>query len=204
MANDILYQSDHRGDGLAKLLQQFHGMPRFAVLAAALLDQIQKLEDVLWKLYLDWIDTATSARLDTIGRLVGETRQGIPDDEYRAFIRARIRANRSTGLLMELVQIAALIQGDAFPVRSVEYYPAAIEIQPTSPVVVDPYRVGKMLKSAKPGGVSLHFAYLTTDDSLTFELDDAGGTSVVTGAQSFGDGSYEPALGGGLFAGVYG
>lgn len=205
MANEIVYQPDHVGDGLSKLLAQFQGLPRYTAFVTALLKQIQKLEDVLWDLYLgDWIDTAEGARLDVLGRLVGETRQGVDDDIYRAFIRARVRANRCTGLLPELVLIVSLIQNDELPVRSREYYPAAVVIQPTSVVVVDPYRVGKMLRGAKPGGVSLHLVYLTVDDDLTFQFDDAGGSSVVTGDQSFGDGDYEPALGGGLFAGVYG
>lgn len=201
--SDLDYQADHRSDGLAKLLGQFHGMPRIEAVLGAFLDQIQKIEDVLWELYTeDWIDTATGDRLDVLGAIVGEERGGATDDDYRSFIRARVRVNRSTGLLSELIEIVRLIQFDDLDVRAREYYPAALQIEPEEEVTVNAHRVGRMLHDAAAGGVALRFVYLTAPRTESLMFDNDMDSGALNATQTLGDGQNTPLLDGGLFPGV--
>ncbi len=203
--SDLVYQAEHREDGLAKLLGQFKGMPRMEAVLGAFLDQIQKIEDVLWALYTeDWIDTASGDRLDVIGAVVGEERGGADDDEYRSFIRARVRVNRSTGLLAELVAIVRLIQYDDLGVRAREYYPAALQIEPEEEVTVNAHRVGAMLQDAASAGVALRFVYLTAPRANTLMFDNDMDSGDLTADQCFADGQNSPLTDGGLFAGITG
>lgn len=59
------------------------------------------------------VNTAVGAQLDAVGKLVGRARQGVADDEvYRRFIRATISANKSDGLIEDLLTIARLVVDD--------------------------------------------------------------------------------------------
>jgi hypothetical protein len=203
--SELTYQGDHRTDGLARLLGQFQGMPRIEAVLGAFLDQIQKVEDVLWALFTeDWIETATGDRLDVLGAIVGEERGGATDDEYRSFIRARVRVNRSTGLLSELVEIVRLIQFDDLTVRAREYYPAALQIEPKEEVTVNAHRVAAMLQDAAPAGVALRFVYPTAARANTLMFDNDMDSGDLTADQCFADGQNAPLTDGGLFAGVTG
>ncbi len=197
------YQGDHRTDGLAKLLAQFKDMPRMEAVLGAFLDQIQKIEDVLWALFTeDWIDTATGDRLDVLGDIVGEERGGASDEEYRSFIRARVRVNRSTGLLAELVAIVKLIQYDDLDVHAREYYPAALQVEADEEVTVNPHRVAAMLQDAAPAGVALRFVYLTAARANTLMFDNGMDSGALTADQCLADGQNAPLTDGGVFAGV--
>lgn len=68
---------------------------------------------MLQVLYLRHIDTAVGAQLDVIGTIVGRARQGITDDEiYRRYVRAQITANKSDGLIDEMILIGELVVDD--------------------------------------------------------------------------------------------
>ena len=200
--SSLTQQTDHVGDGVDRLLEQFKDRPRIVALLTAYLNQVQDLEDVLWELFLDrWISTAVGEQLNVIGRVVGEKRQGSLDDEYRAFLRARIRANRSVGLLAELVKIVALIQNDNLQVLAREYDPAAVRLEPVGATVVDARRVARILTSAKPGGVALRYVYSESARASTLLAGDSGGGFTPTANQSPGDYQSIP-VGGGVLASV--
>ncbi len=80
----------------------------------AVLAPIQDVEDALQQLKTGRsIDTAVGAQLDAIGKLVGQSRDGVTDDEiYRRYIRARISTNKSDGLIEDILTIADLIVYD--------------------------------------------------------------------------------------------
>lgn len=200
--SSLTQQTDHVGDGVDRLLEQFKDRPRIVALLTAYLNQVQDLEDVLWELFLDrWISTAVGEQLNVIGRVVGEKRQGSLDDEYRAFLRARIRANRSVGLLAELVKIVALIQDDNLQVLAREYDPAAVRLEPTGATIVDARRVARILADAKPSGVALRYVYSETARTGVLLGGDAGGGFTPTADQSPGDYQSSP-VGGGVLASV--
>lgn len=74
---------------------------------------IQDVENALQQLYiLRRIDSATGAALDVLGKIVKQPREGRVDDDYRRYIRARIRVNRSTGTIRDVLSVADLVVYD--------------------------------------------------------------------------------------------
>src|SRR5687768_16247400 len=74
----------------------------------------QDLENCLQQLRLyRFVDTAEGDQLDIIGRIVGLDREGLDDDDYRRYIRARIAANNSNGTIEDLLTVAFLVVYDA-------------------------------------------------------------------------------------------
>lgn len=59
------------------------------------------------------VDNAVGAQLDAIGKRVGRLRQGVTDDDiYRRYIRAQITANRSDGIIKDILDVAGLVIDD--------------------------------------------------------------------------------------------
>jgi len=79
----------------------------------ALINPIQAVEEGFQDLLTERaIDTAFGAQLDQLGVIVNQPRDGLSDDDYRRFIRARVAANRSSGVTEQLIRIAQLLVGD--------------------------------------------------------------------------------------------
>jgi hypothetical protein len=55
------------------------------------------------------VGTAVGAQLDNLGKLVGQPREGLIDDDYRRFIRARIFTNKSNGTHEVLIRVIRLL-----------------------------------------------------------------------------------------------
>jgi hypothetical protein len=101
---------DHIPDGLRHLISQYRGKPKVAIWIACFLSQLQHVEDALHATVTAWsIDNATGWRLDVLGSRVGQKRTGSDDDAYRLWIMSRIRANRSSGRIRDLIGIADLL-----------------------------------------------------------------------------------------------
>lgn len=80
---------------------------------AALVAPAQVLEDTQQQLLADNVNTASGVQLTTIGTIVGCPRDGISDDDvYRRRVRAAIAANKSDGLVEDMLTIANLIVFD--------------------------------------------------------------------------------------------
>jgi hypothetical protein len=77
------------------------------------LSGVQTVEVALEQLLtLRAIDTAEGAQLDVLGKVVGQGRGGLVDDDYRRYIRARVRANRSHGTVRDVLAVANLVIND--------------------------------------------------------------------------------------------
>ena len=73
----------------------------------------QDLEDQLFALWgAIVLDTATGVWLAYLGRIVGQEKQGLNDTDFRAVIKGRIIANRSTGTWEELIAICRAVLQD--------------------------------------------------------------------------------------------
>lgn len=78
-----------------------------------LVEPIQEAQNAIQQLkLLRAIATATGWQLDVLGKIVGQKRNGLGDDDYRRFIRAKILVNRSSGTIDQLIKIARLIVDD--------------------------------------------------------------------------------------------
>lgn len=109
---------NHVANALARLPHQYRGngtvetntqkLVRVLLSPAPVLEQA--MQDVLLRRS---VDTAVGVQLDVLGKLVGRQRGGIADDEvYRRFVRAQIAANRSNGLIDDILAIARLVVND--------------------------------------------------------------------------------------------
>jgi hypothetical protein len=199
---ELTHNEDHVAQGLALLLETFKGKPRLAAVLTSYLVQIQELEDQLWVLFTErWIDSAYGLQLDGLGEIVGEKRQGSDDDEYRAFVRARVKVNRSNGKIKELVEILSLIQ-DGGAAQAREYYPAGIRLEAVDVLSVNARRVNRMLQQAKGAGINLAFVYSKDEGDSTLTFGSTYGGDGVTADQSPGS-EYTTDTGGGSIAGEF-
>lgn len=103
------------------------------------------------------IATGFGVILDAIGVLVGWGRYDLEDEDYRRGLRAKIRANRSHGRPLDLIEVVALyvagnVEDRSWTVRQTP--PAAIQVEGTS-TGFDVVRLGALLRIAKPLGVRL-------------------------------------------------
>lgn len=135
----------------------------------------QTLEDVAVDvLTMTTLETATGASLDTLGRLVGEPRDGRADVEYRLRIRARVAINRSSGRGDELLRIVRLVVGPAAALALQEFQPAAFVLTISGTATALPDDVFALLVEAKAAGVHAFLRYQTTTDADVFTFQ--GGT----------------------------
>src|SRR5690242_14038772 len=82
-------------------------------LVATLATPFQSIENMLQQLLTERsIDTAVGAQLDVIGRIVGQPRNGLDDESYRRYCRARIATNNSEGVMENLITVTDLIVYD--------------------------------------------------------------------------------------------
>ena len=193
--------TDHGPRALDRLIWQFKGKPRFAALITSYTNQIQQIEDAAWDvLLLRAIDNPNTAgaQLDVIGRIVGQARQGMSDVDYRVFLSARVRVNKSSGKAEELIEITSLLVSGKLLIR--ETYPKSFEIEATEQVTVNARVVAQsFLERAKPRGTRLQFIASPASKATTFTWGDAGGAT--TDGLGFGDAA--GAAVGGVLASVY-
>lgn len=79
-------------------------------LVRALVEPAQGVENALQQLLTErLIDTAVGYQLDILGKIAGQTRDGLDDETYRRYIRARIAANNSDGNVEDLIKVADLV-----------------------------------------------------------------------------------------------
>lgn len=205
--SDIERSNDIAERMLARLRAQFVGLPRIEAVVRAFANQLQKSEQTFYDLY--WrrmLDNAEDQDLDNIGELVGEARQGWDDDEYRSYIRARIKTLRSDGKIETLIAILAFLYSNAtFDIR--EFYPAALVVEVVSdsaPTLNGEYVNRGFLQKAKGAGVNLDLVVspTTRGDTLLFDDDISPFVNGPSGGLSDDGGS--PSAPGGRLASRYG
>lgn len=125
----------------------------------AVAGEIQAVEDALQQLYSERsIDVAVGVQLDILGKIVGQRRNGMVDDDYRRIIRARIATNRSKGTITDLITVARLVVNDedtTVQVDNVGNGTVVVRLldEETSDTVAD--LTLRMLKEAVSGGVRI-------------------------------------------------
>lgn len=127
---------DHIALALSRLPSQYRGgdietntQKVLRALLAPAADLEQAMQDVLNNRS---IDTAVGAQLTALGKRVGRDRNGEADDEiYRRYVRAQITANKSDGLISDLITIVKLVLGtvDDVTIKFHNEGPAAFTIE---------------------------------------------------------------------------
>jgi hypothetical protein len=205
--SDITRRNDIVDDMLDRLPAQFR-KPRIQAVVRAFANQIQKHEQTFYDLWFRrMLDNAEDVDLDNIGAIVGEARQGWEDDEYRRYIRARIKTLRSDGRIETLIAILVLLfELDAADLGNIdvrEYYPAAIVIETIFRVTADGEYINRgFLQKAKPAGVNLQYVAWTNTFANTFFNNDDVAPFLNGAAQGYADDG--GAVAGGSYSSRYG
>jgi len=98
--------TNHVEQALEKILQQYKGKPLVEGLLAALVEQIQALENAIYPLDAGrQLYNAIGAQLDGIGQLVNLPRNGLSDQEYLVFILGTIAEDYSDDTLQTVDNI---------------------------------------------------------------------------------------------------
>lgn len=114
---------------LGRQLTQFRESENFNKLITLFMQEIQDLEEVNFDLLDDRsIFTAVGAQLDILGLIVGETRQGRGDDEYRAALLLRISINIADGTPNTILDITRTYT-TAESTEIWEHYPAMFVVR---------------------------------------------------------------------------
>lgn len=197
--------TDMVGDAQARLISEYGKSVRLRELAAIYVEQAQELEDALCTLMSTRdIETATGQYLDDIGTFLDFPRNGLPDADYRPFLRARQAALRSGGRPEDLLTVARWLIPDAGTVfELIEHFPFIIRLVVTGDGLgtLPAQTLFNLLRQAKAQGVRLHLEWNPSPDADTFTLAPTLGvvvTSTLLGLADF------PVTTGGHLAGVIG
>lgn len=113
---------NHVERALALLPSQFAESTNLRALITAFAEIAQDIEDDTWACIEDrMLDTAEGAQLDQYGKVLGQPRDGLADEDYRALLGIRILANRSNGQADVILQVVAGLLGADRLVYGVEY-----------------------------------------------------------------------------------
>lgn len=163
---------DHAEQAKENTISQYQELPRIQAVLRSYAVQVQLTENMQWDVLLSYLlDHVEGARLDTIGKVVGQPRKGADDTQYRIYILARIRVNRSNGLPADIVGLMILLfEGTEHSYNP--YWPASffIEVMGLDIDSVDPRILAELFDEAALGGVrtTIHFSELSSDEAFTF------------------------------------
>jgi len=149
----LAHDLEHVNQAVARLIQQYRDKPRMEALIAIYSRQVQDLEDALWQLATErFADTAIGAQLDVLGIIVGQERQGLGDDDYRALIAARIAANNSEGTAPDIYKVALAALGGAGNVRIEFKPPASFIVYFEDPIPFADEIINDLIQDARAAG----------------------------------------------------
>jgi hypothetical protein len=153
--------TDHVEQAEDLLLEQYKNKPRTLALLRSFIRRCQELEDAAWEVLLQrFIDNAVGAQLDMLGRIVGQDLDGVDDETYRVYIKARIRVNRSHGRPDDVIDVLRLIETAAFIYS--EQYPATAVVLYEEPSTAPDVALVDLLGATRAGGTAL---FLLAGDS---------------------------------------
>lgn len=159
-------------DAQKRLICYLRGNPQMESFLAAVIQQIQDLEQVTVAYFsIRDVDTAIGDALTRIGNLVNEPRAERGDAAFRRAIKARIITNKSTGSAEDVIAaLTALNSGgdvweyvEQFPARFISYFPDTIVSDPEPMIIAS--------RDNTAGGVASYMWYHTTATPFGFDGD---------------------------------
>lgn len=135
-----------------RLTNQFSEKPLITALTEAMITPVQDVEALADTVRDErWIDTAVGVQLDGCGYIVGESRQGRSDDEYRKWILFRVFVNTSNATPEDLMHgLKYLTNPD--DIQYIEQYPATAMLFTDGPVI--PTNIHQVMQGLAPAGIS--------------------------------------------------
>lgn len=167
--------TDHARRAILHLPPPYWGKPVIASCVWALCQEVQEAEDMLWGVMESrLVNNAGAAQLRVLGRLVGEPDVGLPLEEYRVLVRAKIRSNRSHGRAKDFTEVAGYL------------YDGKVSVADTGPALAtvvyedaagQSFRsIRKITENTRAAGVLIELFIEAGADGLLFS--DASGTII--------------------------
>lgn len=189
MAFTIAYESDWETRLLSKLYIQFKEQPNIVALVKAVIaPQFQDLEESGQSiLTITSIDDSEGVNLDVIGRIVQQLRLGTDDATYRHYLRARIRANKSSGTPNNIYSVFFALIGDNTVMKITQYNIAFFQLVIGTPIshTLAGVALG-FLRDSKMAGVGANLLWQEEPDEQMFTFANA---CFITAPATAGDNS---------------
>lgn len=171
---------DHVVEAVRNMLQQFRGKRAFEGLVSAIVRPFNTLETDGFALLLQRMDisVAVGAQLDGIGSIVGLTRGGRVDADYRTALRAEIASHASHGRVDDLIDVCdGQVAIREFAVPFAEFDAESRDPDDDSRLVVltdaRAAEIVRLLNRARSGGVYFTFRWRASA-TTGFAFDGAG------------------------------
>lgn len=175
---DDIVPVDCEASGLGYLVWQYaKDQPRAQSFLGALLEQLQSIENVSMDVLAGiWPLTAVGDQLDVLGKIVGQPRGELTDEEYRIFILGRIYVNHMDGKVPEFFELLEIL-GITETIYYHEAYPCYGRLDVTG--ASHGKLMGQLVLDAAPAGVDLLWVYNEEDESDSFAFSDTPGSDEV-------------------------
>lgn len=174
VADELIYVPDHEEQALRDLPSQLRNTRAGNALVRAWGRAVQRAEDELFGLYRDLpLDQAHGKTLEQWGAFVGAERFGLDDDDYRALVLAKARANRSPGDVESLLLVWAAVTAPSV-VSYEAVYPACFVLTAYRAAPLSEERAryaGRLMREVAPAGRAM---VLTESTVNPFTLDTPG------------------------------
>ena len=181
--HDDITPADHTTEGRAQLLFHLYDKPRMLSIMDAFLDECDSVEDLAYAVLVGRsVYTAIGEQLDTLGKLVGQERGEMVDDEYRIFILVRILVNRSRGRRANIVHILEMLELEDVHIDSSK---CVVRISVVGAEHGD--IIGELVSEAVAGGVQTRWVYSEKEETEVFAWSSTLGVDEVDSARGFGD-----------------
>lgn len=155
MSKEIVQISDY-DKNLILLIQQYKDSPFLQGIMKVFNKGANQLETACFEIRdLYWLDTAEGVQLDTIGTILGYSREGRSDADYRTFLKSNAGATFS-GTPEEVISLLKASYGYPSPI---EYFRDSV---PAQYYIYDEDRLelsNDILETISPSGVLGLFAY---------------------------------------------
>lgn len=175
--------TDHSAQAIARLHEFHKDKTNILAFINAIIDPHQDIEDAMWQLFTErTIDTAIGQQLDDIGKIVGQPRNGLNDDDYRRHIRAKISVSQSNGRVLDVINVSRLIIDEALTAIEIDQIgAAAVEVILTGTLVTDAIVdfLIAFLRDTVAGGVRIILQHLQVAEANAFTM---GAVTLLDGA----------------------
>lgn len=192
-------------DPARRLAEFLKAKPRLLGLVAGLNAAANTLDGVLADLALTRVlSTATGVWLDALGAIVGQPREGRDDATYRLWIAARVKLNRSSGTVEQILGVFGPITS-GYDLKLTPRAPAAFEFEILGEISAsDAAAFARMLREARAAGVGGQLVWAESPESEWFRFDESqppaaftdDGNTVFHFALDEADGSAASTVGG--------
>jgi len=188
----------HATLGLARMLWQYRDKPRMQGFLTAFLNDCQSLEDVTLQVLTGrWPLTAIGVQLDVLGRIVGQERGELTDDQYRLYILARILVNKGNGRVEEIIDILEILG----VTEAIYVDEGTAELRVDISGQADGNLIGDLVNDARGGGIRLDWRWNEQTESACFAMGDTLGADETNATGGFGDLTGATQTTGGYFSG---